>query len=252
MDAITQWFKENKDYNVGVALYASLPTKKISVLKRLNRGKNNHNMATLVSELRHYKNAPVPNTPKPKKIIETPKKPTTQQTINIEAERRHISTQAVNREFGNIRLGDLPPELRPKFLRAQAVFYDMIELKFALNDLPKEAEDSALNIILQIEALDEERDILWKQLHHWKNHKTILSLDTKENLTGLSPLQLDLKKRNLRSSISKITSRINTWYKDLEAETNVHKQRLIENKINRSEKLVFKHEQTINKINKTL
>lgn len=250
MDAISNWFNNSKDYHTGVALYAALPSKKLQILKRLNKGKNNQNMATLVSELRKFKNAPIIK--KETKIV-VPKivKPTTQDTINIEVQRKQQGNVSVQREFNNLRIGDLPPELRPKFLKAQQVFYSMIELKFALNDLPPEATESALNIILQIEALDEERDIIWRELNHWKAHKTLLEVPVTD-FSNLTPLQLDQKRRNLRSSITKIKKRVDAWYNDLAEETDTHQQKLIENQINKSEKLLFKHDMNINKINKLL
>ena len=67
-----------------------------------------------------------------------------------------------------VRIGDLPAELRIRYSRARNIFYEMIELKFALNDLPSEAEASALKIMLKIDDLDEERDLIWKELHHWQ------------------------------------------------------------------------------------
>lgn len=250
MDAIINWFNNSKDYHTGVALYAALPSKKHHVLKRLNKGKNNQNMATLVSELRKFKNTPVIK-PKAKVDIPVTPKPTTQTTINIEAQRKQQGNISVQREFNNLRIGDLPAELRPNFLKAQQVFYNMIELKFALNDLPAEATDSALKIILQIEALDEERDIIWRELNHWKKHKTLLEVPVTD-FSNLTPLQLDQKRRNLRSSITKIKKRVDGWYNDLSEETDKHQQKLIENQINKSEKLLFKHDMNINKINKLL
>lgn len=250
MQAITDWFNGTKDYNVGVALYASLPGKKIAVLKRLNRGRNNHNMATLVSELRKLKTLP-PKPTKKKIVIPTPKQPTTQAVINTKATRNHQAQQSVNREFGMVKLGDLPPQLRPKFLKAQTVFYNMIELKFALNDLPASAEESALKIQLQIEALDDQRDAIWTELHHWKNHKTLLEVP-EDDFSKLDKFELDKTRRNLRSSVSKINTRINTWYNQLDTETHPHKQKLLENKINRSEKLLLAHEMNIKKLNELI
>lgn len=252
MDAIKQWFNGEQDYTTGVALYAMLPTKKPQVLKRLNRGKNNHNMATLVAELRKFKNAPKKPDKPAKQKQAPPVVKITQETINTETQRRQISQDAVKREFAHIRLGDLPPELRPKFLRAQAIFYDMIELKFALNDLPPEAEASALKIMLQIEDLDEERDILWAELHHWKAHKTLLTTAPATDFTTLTAIELMKTHQNLKSSISKISKRIEGWYDALDNETNTHQQNLIENKINKSEKLLFKHEQDLNQIKKLI
>lgn len=248
MEAITQWFKGEQEYYTGVALYASLPEKKLSVVRRLNRGKNNHNMATLVSELRKLKNIP--------KITQKPEKPIfykkiTQEVINIKTQRQQQANESLKREFGGIKLGDLPAELRPEFLKAQSVFYQMIELKFALNDLPAEAEEDALKIQLQIEALDDTRDAIWAALHHWKTHKTLLDTP-KNNFEDLDKFQLDKKRRNLRSQRRKQLQRIEKWYEALVIEKTASKVKLLENKINKGEKAVFAHELNIKKINSML
>ena len=250
MDAITNWFKNSKEYYSGVAIYASLPTKKIRTLKLLNKGKSRKNMATLVSELRQYKNAPTKKET-PKLIIELPKVVPTQETINVEVQRRQTLNESSKREFGGVMIGDLPAELRPRYSRARTVFEEMIELKFALNDLPAKAEESALKIIMKIEQLDDERDLIWKELHHWKNHKTILPSQT-DDFTGLTERELDLKARNLKSNISKINSRVNALYEKLDNETDKHQQHLLENKINASEKRMHQHQINLTKIEKLL
>ena len=210
-------------------------------------------MATLVSELRKVKNAPVLTSAKAKKEkpVAIPVVPVTQNTINVAAVRKQQTNQSAQREFGAIKLGDLPPVLRTKFLRAQTVFYQMIELKFVLNDLPAKAQKDALKIQLDIEALDDERDLIWKHLHHWKAHKTLLDV-AEDDFSTLDKFQLDLKRRNLRSNISSIKKRIDRWYDDLINEPDAKKQKLIEQQINSSEKRVFKHELNINKLNKLI
>ena len=110
MDAITAWFQNSKEYHSGVALYAALPTKKIHILKKLNKGKNNRNMSLLVSILRKEKHAPLPE-PEPLLIIEKPKNPD-QEHINLEHIQQQITVESTKREFEGIRLGDLPAELR--------------------------------------------------------------------------------------------------------------------------------------------
>lgn len=251
MDRITQWFNSGTEYHEGVAIYAALPDKSIRILKQLNRGKNNQNMATLVSLLRKHKNAPVKEEPK-KPVLPTPApKAPTQEVINVEQERSQLAKESTTREFSTIRLGDLPAELRPRFLRARQVFYDMIELKFALNDLPPDADKSALSIQLQILDLDEERDLIWKELHHWHNHRSILKVPT-DDFAGLTNPQLYQKKRNLTSSVSKIEKRLEEKYALLDKETNKHQQLLIENQIKRSEQTLHTHQLNIKKIDELL
>tara|TARA_R110002167_G_scaffold364968_1_gene588350 strand:+ start:6499 stop:7260 length:762 start_codon:yes stop_codon:yes gene_type:complete len=249
MSLIADWFNGSKDYYEGVAIYATLPTKKLRILKKLNRGKNNHNMSTLVEQLRQYKNAPQKPQP-PKKtpvIVENYTEVPDQEKINITHQRKKLAAESNKREFGGVLIGDLPTELRPRFFHAQKVFYEMIELKFALNDLPPEAEESALNILIQIMKLDEERDLIWKELHHWKKHRTLLSVP-EDDFSKLTPTQLIQKYNNLKSNISKINQRVNKMYESLVKETNRHNKLLIEAKITRSEDRLHTHKLNMKKI----
>lgn len=245
MDAITNWFKNSQEYYAGVAIYASLPTKKIRILKSLNRGKTRRNMATLVAELRASKKAA-----KPKAVaaivIEQPKI-ATQEVINIEAERKYQVAKRTEKEYQGIRIGDLPAELRPRYSKARNIFMEMIELKFALNDLPAKAMESALKIQLQINKLDEERDLIWNELNHWKQHKTILPTAAAD-FSNLTDRQLDLKRRNFKSNKTKMQQRVDDWYTDLDQETNKHQQILIEGKINRAEQKIHQFNINIKKI----
>jgi hypothetical protein len=252
MNAIENWFKNSLDYDEGVAVYASLPVKNIRILQQLNRGKNSGNMATLVYELRKLKNtAPPPTITIKKAVIEIKPKPPTQETINIEVARRQQSNESADLEYKGIMLGDLPAELRVRYSKARNIFVEMIELKFALNDLPAKAEESALKIMQQIEKYDEERDLIWEELNHWKIHKTLLPSKT-DDFSVLSPIQRFKKHANTKSSISKINSRVDLLYQQLDIETDKHQQHLIESKINRSEKLLHQHKINIQQIESLL
>mgnify|MGYP003664376950 FL=1 len=250
MEQITNWFKNSKDYYEGVAIYASI--KKTRTLRTLNKGKSRRTMSLLVAELRKYKNGTTKPKPVPKTIVsELLKAPPTQETINVEVERTVTTQQSVQKEFTGLRIGDLPAELRPRYSRARTIFIEMIELKFALNDLPPEAEESALKIMLQIDALDEERDLIWKELHHWNQFKTILP-SKNIDFSKMDRYELDKERRNLKSYITKKHQRIDKWYEDLASEESKHKQLLIENKINKAETSIHQMNININKIDKLL
>lgn len=249
MDAITAWFNSSKDYHEGVALYAAMPTKKGHVLKRLNRGKNNHNMSLLVSLLRKGKNAPPPEE-EPLVVIEKPKNPT-QPQISQEHERSQLAHESARREFTGVRLGDLPSELRQRYAEAHRIFYAMIELKFALNDLPKNADKEALNIIKQVMELDEKRDLIWKELNHWKKHRTLLPVP-EDPFTKMTPVQIVQAKLNLKSNISKLKKRIDAKYVQLETTTDGHDKLMIESSIRKSEETLHGHEINFNRINELI
>jgi hypothetical protein len=218
---------------------------KTRTIRTLNKGKTNRNMSLLVSELRKYKNSfknPLPT--KKTLVIPAPKKTTTnQETINTEVARTAVKQQSVDREFAMVRIGDLPAELRMRYSKARNIFFEMIELKFALNDLPADAEDSALKIMLHIDDLEEERDLIWKELHHWNQFKTILPSSIPD-YDKMTELQLDKIRRNTESSKSKMQKRIERWYDDLATEPDKHLQHVIENKINKGEKEI--HQKNIN------
>lgn len=254
MESISNWFSGTKDYYEGVAIYATLPIKKTRTLRTLNKGKSRRNMSLLVAELRKYKNGTTKVKPTVKEsltVAPTPSKPITQETINVEVSRNALKQESVQQEFSGIMIGDLPGELRIRYSRARNIFYEMIELKFALNDLPAEAEDAALKIMLTIDDLEEERDLIWKELHHWKQFKTILP-STTPDYEKMDKYELDKLRRNLESNKSKQQKRVNKWYEDLENEDDKHQQHLIENKINKGEKEIHQKNINIKKIKKLL
>lgn len=245
MQRIIDWFSGSKDYYEGVAIYATLPIKKTRTLRTLNKGKSRRNMSLLVAELRKYKNG-VTKAPTQKKETPTPpqsKKTITQETINIAVNRTAQKQESLHQEFSGVRIGDLPAALRPRYSKARRCFEQMIELKFALNDLPASAESDALAIMLQIDDLDAERDLIWKELNHYKTFRTILP-STEKDYSKISDLEKDKIRRNLESSKSKMQKRVDDWYNELEKETDKHQQKLIENKINKAEKAI--HQKNIN------
>ncbi|SDT15525.1 hypothetical protein SAMN05192545_2893 [Maribacter dokdonensis] len=249
MDAIAQWFAGDKDYHQGVALYAAMPHKKTHVLKTLNRGKTSRNMSLLVSLLRTAKNIPAPE-PEPLVVVNRPKNPD-QAQINQELNRQQIAQESARREFTGVRLGDLPAELRPRYQEAHAIFFAMIELKFALNDLPDNANEDALNIIKQLMELDEKRDLIWKELNHWKLHRTLLPVP-EDPFEKMTPIQIVQAKTNLKSNISKLKKRIDKKYEELEAVSNGHDRLMIESSIRKSEKTLHGHQVNFNRINEMI
>lgn len=252
MESISNWFKNSKNYNEGVAIYAMLPIKKTRIFKTLTKGKSNRNMALLVSELRKYKNsANKPKAVKKEAVVSVVKKPITQDVINIEVARTVVKEESLQQEFSLVKIGDLPAELRIRYSKARNIFYNMIELKFQLNDLPANAEDEALKIMLEIDSLDEERDLIWKELHHWNQFKTILP-STVPDYEKMDKYNLDKTRRNLESSKSKQQKRVDQWYSDLENEPDKHQQHLIENKINKGEKVIHQKNINIKKIKSLL
>jgi hypothetical protein len=250
MDAITQWFKE-KDYQEGVALYASLPGSKKRIVNNLERINNHRNMSILCRELRRLKNTPPVRPQRPKPVPVATPSITTPQSQLVET-RKEVKAKSANSYFKKIQYGALPAELKLRFRLAKDIFYDMCDLKFALNDLPDEAEDKALELQLQIEALDEQRETIWKELEHWQEYKTMLPTKADIDFSSLSPQKLFLKKANLASSISKISKRIKGWKQNLKTEQDKETRLKISQQINRSQKKLHQHEINLRKIEELL
>jgi len=251
MNKIEEWFSGNLDYYQGVIIYSGLPEHSSRTLRQLQKGKSQRNMSQLISELRKAKNSNIGTLPVKKTIPPTVSRVKEPEDMSMEIQRKVISQESAKKEFDGLRMGDLPQELRPKFSRARALFHEMIELKFMLNDLDDDLRDEALGLMLQIEDRDQERDLLWEELNHWKKFKKLLP-QPNDVLDGQTPHQLYLKKRSATSSITKISNRIQEKVIALEKETNGHKRLILKSAINRSWETIHKHRVLINRINKLL
>lgn len=249
MEAIQQWFDNGAPFEEGVAIYKALPVTSPKVLRCLDRGKNAYNTSLLIKELRQYKTAP-PEPPKPKKVVIKPKI-ATDVVIAIEHLQQQQKAVSSERFFKPIKYAELPPQLKLRYREVKDVFYQMCDLKFALNDLPAKEVEKALAIQLQIEELDTQRSLIWKELEHWQKHKTELP-STSEDFSKLPPAKLVLKKANIKSSITKLNKRIDNNYKALSEEKDKHQAILIENKINKAEKLLHQHKLNLIKIDELI
>lgn len=249
LNSIEQWFESGVPFEEGVALYLSLPNTKPHVVRSLNRGKNSYNKALLIKELRQIKATP----PEPKKKKQTPKpnQKVTDQTIAAEHLHNQQKQQSANKLFGQIKYAELPSELKLRFREAKDIFYNLCDLKIALNSVAPENRGEALAIQLQIEELDDQRTLIWKELEHWQKHKTLLPTET-DDFSGLNSDELRTKKARIASSMSKMQKRVDGWYDDLASETDSHQQRLIENKINKAEKDLHQKDLNTKKIDELL
>jgi len=245
MDEINDWLKDkHKDYGTGLKLYSSSSVARNRTLAALQRGSTPKNLSILIKELRQLKNSTrpvvVPRT-KPAPVIEV-------KTVQSELEKASLIHNSTQNQLKKIRLGDLPKELRPKYKKLSDLWYQMCELKFVFNELPPKNEKQALQIILKIEALDQEKDMIWKELDHWQKFKTILPQETEEDFSKLSPQELFLKKANLGNYIHKKNTRIDKWKEELLKETKKPERVKIQEQINRTLKSIHEHELNLNKI----
>ena len=255
MEEINIWLENRKkDYQEGVELYGNTPGCNQRILSQLQRGKNSRNLSILIRELRKVKTSrPVaPKKQKPKAVSKVSQKSVVKTSPEEELKQKEAARQSVDKFFQRIRYGELPGELKVRFREAKDLFYDMCDLKVLLNSLANHAEDKALEIMLQIESLDTRKDMIWKELEHWQNYKTLLPTKSDEDFSKLSPQKLFLKKANLASSISKISKRIEGWKADAEKESDKTERLKIEQQISRSERKLHQHEINLRKIEELL
>lgn len=254
MEQITQWFNDGCPFDEGVVLYKSLPKPNISVLRKLKRGKNSYNKSLLIKELRLVKNKPTvvakPATPKPQhKPI--PKVEATDAIIAKEHQEQQTKVNALKVEYGSIKYAHLPAELKPRYRELGDIFYQMCDLKFILNEIPPKAEKEALAIILQIEELDDQRTMIWREIDHWNAHKSILPTEA-DDYKGLNSDELRTAKARLKSNITKLEQRIEAKYATLFETVNLKPKIKLEESIRRSEATLHKHRLNVLKINELL
>lgn len=247
---ITEWFNTGANYTLGFMIYKQLPKPKRSVLKRLEKGQNSYNKTLLIKELRQFKNKPAADiTVFKKKAPASVKTPAPD--VTKDAQERLYKKRSEERQFKAIKYAMLPGELKLRYREAKDIFYQLCDLKFILNDLPAEEVKQALAIQLQIEELDEQRAIIWRELLHWQDHGTLLTTKA-ESFDNLEAKELYRLKANLKSKITKLEQRIEVKYNELITTTDKKANRLLEQRINKSEKLLHKHRVNLIKINELL
>lgn len=251
MKEVTDWFI-SKDYESGVQLYASLPGSNHRLIASLKRGgKNDRNIALLCKELRPYYSEELPVQVKAK--IETKPTPISKPVeVQKEQERKQIAEVSANNFLQKIRYNDLPPELRLRYRKIKDLFYDMCDIKFLLNDLPKKSEVQALKMQLSIEALDEEKQLIWKELDHWQDHKALLPTKQDTDFSKMTFKELFLMKGKITDSVYKISKRLETAKAKLEDEKDKREKRKIEQQINTSSKRLHQHQINLKEIEKLL
>lgn len=248
---ITEWLKDkHKDYETGVKLYAESSAVKTRTLATLQRGKNPRNLAVLIKELRQLSKKKGYQPPKGEQKTIPASKSKKPQSV-LQPEKEELIQKSSQSYFQKVKYGDLPAELRPRFKRIREVWFEMCDLKFDLNAIPADKENQALEIILQIEALDEEKEMIWREIDHWKLHKTILPTKTEEDFTGLTGQQLYLKKANLVNYINKKQKRIEAWENAIKKEDKQERLK-VEQQINRTKKAVHRHQLDLKKIEELL
>lgn len=246
---VEDWFK-NKDYAIGVQLYASLPKCSRHILARLQRSKTPKNVATLKYELNKYRSSSVVISPGPviqKKSIPTPA------VVNLKQQQIQQAVVSANQK---VTMAMLPiPSLRKRFVEKNNAFYQYCELKYQLNDLgylkdekgnilldeegngiykkeTPEDEAKALEIILEIHRLNNLIDEIWREIDYYLEHHK--QLPSANDYTSLNYKEQSKKLQLLYQRRTKRTASLNGWKKELqEMDTEDIKFKKLQAKIGR-------------------
>jgi len=240
---IKDWFKA-KDFEKGVELYKSTSKPKRSVLKQLEKGKSRASLSMLIRELRQamkfdkpnliYK--PKPSTPKQEKTFTKPSQP-------IE-----VREESAKQYFKSVVYAELPQELKARYRLLKDFFYDMCDLKLELNDLPDKAVNHALKIQVEIDKMDQKKQLIWDEIDYWKATGKILKQETDIDLKSMDLQKIILKKTSLQSSVYHMNSRLKNWQTQLESTKDAEEKRNLESQIHRTTNKKHKNEMTIKKI----
>lgn len=189
---IKDWFNNGCNYEEGIAIYASLEKAKPHLLQLFKRKTTNAFKEKLKYELSKFKESETSFTP----LIAV--KPIPANTFQVLTE---------TPKYKPVLISDFPVALHPVFIKQKNNFATACSLKIQLNALPPEAEEEALKLCLQIDALFDAIELAWKQLDHYTETKTVL--EVKENdFTELTPAQLLQRRNNKRTVLTKSKKRL--------------------------------------------
>lgn len=244
MTNIEQWKASGASYDEGVQLYASLQGHNKVLLKNFQRKYSAQLHDKLKYELSKLDKS---KTPKPKKIHLTKNvkpQPSGQNVFKIDVVQYIEQQSEITQKKTAIFFHDLPQELRKVYLDATQLFREMCYLKVQLNELPEEAENTALDIQIQISKKQKENAQLWAKLDYWQTHRT-LPKQAKGQFEGLSAANLVKQEQYKFAAISKLKKRLDENRKNLEKASSI-------SEINRLQRAIAKQESNIIKKNDEL
>lgn len=100
-------------------------------------------------------------------------------------------------------ISDYPEELHASYKKAFESWLNACSLKLKLNRIPVQEEKQAYEIQREMYATMQDFDQAKKALDYYKENRSILPTEFKEDLTGKTDLELDRRLRSLRSQITR-------------------------------------------------
>lgn len=223
MSTISEWLNDpGRNYSDGIDLYKSVKFNK-NILSNLMRKESKANMAKLVYELGKFSSEK--STPIVKKVRDIA-------VVNIQKPVAEVVQESivVIEKKQSLMFHDLPEELRPVLLEANQTFKEKCMLKISLNELPAEAENEALKIILQIDSLTKRNAHCWKKIDYWLEHRSLPPIEASE-FSKMTAEQRVKRQQYLFASTSKLRKRIDKNVANLALETSVNGKTRIEKNI---------------------
>jgi hypothetical protein len=242
---IVQWFKDSRDYQTGVRIYAMLPKASKNILTRLQRGENPRNRATLLYELNKLKKSAL-NVSIPINSVE-----------NIQSTQPPIPPpdpikKSLTQDNGKVTMAMLPdPILRKRFVQKNQAFYKRWELKHQLNGLAPRQEAEALELITEIMRLTKLIDQIWTEIDYYMAHKKLLPSSSKD-YTLLSPMAKVRERQLLYSRKSKREKTVNNYLLKLKSTTDTKARANLQRKISEKQKVITQMDIDIKKLNELI
>lgn len=243
MNAIEQWKSKGSPYQEGVLLYATFPAHNKILLKNFQKKQSLPLHEKLKYELSKID--------KSEKAIVTSKKQVNQKTVfgqnvsKVDVVHFIEQQQTTYTTKQSLYFHELPVELRPILLEANTLFKEMCLLKVQLNELPPEAESTALKMQLEITDKQKKNALCWEKLDYWKTHK-VLPKQPKGKFDHLSPANLLKQEQYFFASISKMKKRLEQNRELLKTITGVKELNKLQRSIAKQEgNIIAKNEDLI-------
>lgn len=208
---VQEWINKGKDYHLGVQLYSAMPYANRMLIANFLRKESDYNHQKLFYELSKNMDIDIPITGYASdQSLEVEELQEQVETLTSEVELLtdenddlQARIKALEPPFKKSQIAEFPPELHPTFINRINAFYQWCTLKAQLNALPDEAEEEALQLLIQIDDAQSIVKRCWKVLDYYTETKEILLDELPADVTQLSIPELWQRKQLLHQNISK-------------------------------------------------
>jgi len=227
-DKIQLWLTDSGSLADGLALLSACPGVNVRMLQTLGKSDTAKNRDKVKYELKKALNT-FPNGGTQKTAVPVKNDMPARVAVVAKTEQEREKKQAV-------LFHQLPPQLRPVLLEANATFKENCMLKAALNDLPPLKEKQALQLQLKIFSNIQKNRLCWRRIDYYLTHQKMMPIAAPlAKADSLSPAQQYKRQDNLFSSISRLKKRITINKAQFDIETSLPVKNRLEKAILRAE-----------------